>query len=127
MKEVIFHRTSSEIMTEDSLPGSDKARLAELRRKIDRLDEALLDLIAHRRDGVAQVQRLKHELGLPVRSPRREREMAVRIGTIARRYGLPPEAAVSVLRSTIHCCLQAVGEAEETAGLASSCSLENKR
>ena len=127
MKKVDFHRMSRETVTEDSLPGSDQAKLAELRREIDRLDEALLDLIAQRRDGVAQVQRLKRESGLPIRSPRREREMAARAGAIARHHGLPPEAAVSVLRSTIHCCLQAVGEAEETAGLASSCSLENKR
>jgi isochorismate pyruvate lyase len=116
----------SETVTEDSLPGSDQVRLAELRREIDRLDEALLDLIAHRRDEVERVQRLKHELGLPIRSPRREREMAARAGEIARRRGLPPEAAVSVLKSAIHCCLQAIDEAEETTRPASAHSLKSK-
>jgi len=111
---------------EDSLPGSDQARLAELRREIDRLDEALLDLIAQRRDEVQRVQRLKHEFGLPIRSPRREREMAARAGGIARRQWLPPEAAVSVLKSAIHCCLQAIEEAEKTAHPGSSHSLKNK-
>lgn len=104
-------------MNEPLAPESIGADLVELRRRIDRLDERLLALIAERCELVKEVQDLKRANGLPVRSPVREAEMFERARSLAQRLRVPDEGAVAVLKAAMRCCLSAAGATSAPADL----------
>jgi len=88
-------------------------RLEVLRRHVDELDERLLELLAERLKLASELAEVKKKLGLPVRDEERERKVMEAVRKRARRLGLDPEFAESVLRLTV---AQAVGRELERVG-----------
>ena len=54
-------------------------RLADLRRRIDQLDDALVRLLNARSQCALEIGALKHEAGLPIYQPDREQEVLHRV------------------------------------------------
>ncbi len=72
--------------------------LQELRREIDRVDEALLDLYNERLRFVKQVGELKQQTGAPIYRPEREREILERLKRLNReKNGLLTDDAIEAL------------------------------
>ncbi|WP_439578938.1 chorismate mutase [Elioraea sp.] len=69
------------------------AILAEVRTRIDALDDALVDLLAQRFAAVAQAARLKQPYGIPPLTPRRFAAVLTRVTGRAHERGLDSEAA----------------------------------
>lgn len=76
-------------------------KLETLREKIDRVDGKLIDLLAQRLDFAEDIAKLKKRAGKEVRDEAREREIINRARERARKKGLDPEFAESLLRLTI--------------------------
>lgn len=76
---------------------SESEHLERLRSEIEALDEALVELIAKRRDLVLEVGRVKRALGLPVMDPPREARVVRRAAEIARRRGIDEELTRDVV------------------------------
>lgn len=74
-----------------------RAALGTVRRAIDRVDDALVVLLAARRRLVAEARPLKRAAGVPPRDPRREHEVRARAQRLARRLGVPEASAGSLL------------------------------
>jgi len=68
-------------------------KLAQLRQRIDDVDQRLLQLIAERMRIVFEVAEYKRERGLPAYDPERERTMLDRLTSLA-----PPELAPETVR-----------------------------
>ena len=68
-----------------------RAELARCRDEIERLDDALVELLGRRAEVARRVGALKRRAGLPVRDPRREAEVLRRVSERARAHGLPVE------------------------------------
>lgn len=75
--------------------------LAEVRRRIDALDNRLVDLLAERFDAVAEAARLKQPHGIPPRTPRRFADVLRRVAARAEARGLD-RAAAQRIWETIH-------------------------
>jgi chorismate mutase len=75
----------------------------ELRQRIDRLDEKLVELLTERANCALQIGRLKHDLGLEVYQPDREAEVLHHVQTHGRQMGSPlgGEAIVRVFERII--------------------------
>lgn len=73
-------------------------RLEELREEIDEIDRQLISLLARRMGLAREIARLKEERGMPLRDERREEEVVGRAREMARRLGLEPEVAETVMR-----------------------------
>ena len=80
------------------------ARLDELRKKIDSVDDRLLALLAERGRLVAQVGRYKHALGLTFHHPGRERAVLDRM-VAANEGPYPDEAVEAVFREVMSASL----------------------
>ncbi|MBE2893752.1 bifunctional chorismate mutase/prephenate dehydrogenase [Spirabiliibacterium falconis] len=72
--------------------------LKPLRDKIDRVDKALLELLAQRLALVAQVGEVKHQYGLPVYAPEREAQMLAARRQEAEQCGVSPDLIEDILR-----------------------------
>ena len=96
-----------------SIRFSPSARLAELRKRIDAVDETILRLVAERAELVKDVQILKRANGLPVRNYGREEEIFERVRRIAFQRGLAGDNAVAIIRQCIASCLNSAGVDEE--------------
>lgn len=72
--------------------------LEVLRAEIDRIDEAILGLLAQRFDGCRQLGIVKAERGLPMRQPTREHTMLARRRGLAEYYGVDPYFAEQLFR-----------------------------
>lgn len=97
----------------ESIRFSLSAKLAELRKRIDAVDESILGLVAERAELVKDVQALKRINGLPVRNYEREEEIFERVRRIAFRHGLAGDNAVAIIRHCIASCLSSAGVDEE--------------
>ena len=78
----------------DSADGADADVAAELRRvrcEIERIDRAIVGLIAERVALARQVGPLKQALGMPILDPPREAAIVRRASELARQAGLPDE------------------------------------
>ena len=75
----------------------------ELRQRIDRLDEKLVELLTERANCALQIGKLKHDLGLEVYQPDREAEVLHHVQTHGRQMGSPlgGEAIVRVFERII--------------------------
>jgi chorismate mutase-like protein len=73
--------------------GEGDAILAEVRARIDALDDALVDLLARRFAAVAEAARLKRPHGIPPLTPRRFAAVLARVRARAQARGLDPETA----------------------------------
>jgi predicted lipid carrier protein YhbT/chorismate mutase len=76
-------------------PG--RLALDGLRAAIDRIDDALLLLVAGRRRLVRVVAPIKRDVGAPPRDPHREAQMRVRAQGLARRLDVPDTTAQQLL------------------------------
>ncbi len=72
--------------------------LAELRQRLDSIDDRILDLLRQRNDVVAEVSQAKLAAELPVFVPSRESEKAVSFRRQAASHGLDPDWAEDFLR-----------------------------
>jgi chorismate mutase len=77
------------------------SRLEELRQQIDRLDERLVEMLAHRFRLTDEIGRLKKELGLPPIDEAREQAQRIAVQRVAKRHGLREETAMKVMRVVI--------------------------
>lgn len=78
----------------NSLPSSPQPAqpdLARLREEMERIDRALIGLVAERVQLARQVGEAKRALGLPTLDPAREAAVVRRAGTLAREVGLDDE------------------------------------
>lgn len=73
------------------------AQLLEFRRSIDRVDAALVHLLAERFACTQKVGRLKAEYGLPPADPGREHRQIARLRQLAESADLDPEFAEKFL------------------------------
>jgi chorismate mutase len=79
----------------DSAPAAEDgwrdAGLEGIREEIERIDHALLGLIAERVELARRVGAAKRAAGLPILDPAREAAVVRRAGTLAREAGLPDD------------------------------------
>ena len=61
----------------------------ELRQRINRLDEKLVELLTERANCALQIGKLKHDLGLDVYQPDREAEVLHHVQSHGRQMGSP--------------------------------------
>jgi chorismate mutase len=61
----------------------------ELRKRIDQLDEQLVELLTERANCALQIGKLKHELGLEVYQPDREAQVLHHVQSHGQRTGSP--------------------------------------
>lgn len=74
------------------------ATMAELRLEIDRLDAALVDLLAERTAMIDRAIELKPGEGLPARIETRVEDVVTKVRARAEAAGLPPELAETLWR-----------------------------
>jgi chorismate mutase len=75
-------------------PAAKSAALTELagcRGEIERIDDAIVALLAERMEIGKRTGELKRAVGLPILDPTREAAVIRRITEVARDAGLPPE------------------------------------
>lgn len=72
--------------------ATDLPELAELRARLERIDEALVAGIADRIEVAHEIGRVKQEAGVPLVHPAREAAVVRRAGELARARGLDDEA-----------------------------------
>ncbi|HEX8796258.1 MAG TPA: prephenate dehydratase domain-containing protein, partial [Polyangiaceae bacterium] len=77
--------------------------LDDLRKRIDELDDHILELLDQRARVVADVGRAKRDADMPTYDPDRERLILDRLATRAGRF--PPEAIRAVYREVMSACL----------------------
>ena len=65
--------------------------LARYREEIERIDRALVGLLAERLERSKRIGSLKRQAGLPTLDPGREAEVIRRAATTAREHGLPDD------------------------------------
>lgn len=84
--------------------GSDAARLAELRERIEELDRSIIRQVAERVDAARSIGRLKRELGSGTLDPEREAAVIRRAVETARAHGLPAEGVRELFWSLMSLC-----------------------
>ena len=75
--------------------------LAEIRDRLDEVDERLIGVLADRARLIEQVIAFKRARGMPVVDRRREDDMLARIERLAAARGLDPRIGRAVLRAVI--------------------------
>ena len=76
-------------------PGGDESlqqSLARMRAEIERIDRALVGLLAERVERSRRIGKLKRAAGLPVQDAAREAEVLRLVASVAREYRLPGDA-----------------------------------
>ena len=76
------------------------ASLAEVRRNIDRIDRAIIGLLAERLGYTRAAARYKADAG-EVAAPARVEEVIVKVRALAAERGLPPEVAEAAYRPLV--------------------------
>jgi len=82
-------------------------RLADLRKKIDEVDEQMLTLLRKRVTIAEQIGKVKTEKVLPIRDEQREREVLDRVASKAEVKGINPENARRIFREIIELSVEA--------------------
>jgi chorismate mutase len=72
-------------------PPGGQARLEDLRKEIEALDDEIVRLIAQRTRLAGEARAAKAEAGLPLFDPAREAAVVRRVAKLARAEGLPDE------------------------------------
>ncbi|MDD3765529.1 MAG: chorismate mutase [Nevskiales bacterium] len=98
----------------------DDASLDELRSGIDRIDGAIVGLLAQRARFVAQAARLKQDEA-QIRAPQRVEAVIARARALAENAGLDPDVVEPIYRTMIEAFIASELEAFQQAGGA-SCS-----
>jgi chorismate mutase len=81
--------------------ADDQPDLTEIRRRLDAVDEQLLEVLRDRGLLISDVIRYKRARGMAVVDRSREDEMLTRIASLAAAKGLDPRIARQVLRAVI--------------------------
>lgn len=97
-------------MTARSVSSNDPS-LEEIRRNIEALDAALLDVLARRRALALQAGEIKRLQGLPTLDPGHEAAVVRRAAEAARRLGLPEEDVRHLFWLVVDLCRRAQQEA----------------
>jgi chorismate mutase/prephenate dehydratase len=84
--------------------------LLELRKKIDEIDEKIVNLLAERTNLIRRIGQLKRELKLPIKDLKREREIYSRIIKIAKDKGLNESFVKNIFEEIIAMCSYEQGE-----------------
>src|SRR6185295_16718182 len=95
---------------------SDAVSLDDLRRRINEIDDRLLDLIAERKQLSQEVARVKRSTGRATRDYKREREVIVGARQKATALGISPDVAEEMLRILIRSSLTTQEQASVVAG-----------
>ncbi len=82
-------------------PPQDCADLSQVRTGIDRIDGALIDLIAERLGYVERAWQIKLGLGQEANVPWRNQQVIDKVRTRAEAKGVPPELAEALWRQMI--------------------------
>jgi isochorismate pyruvate lyase len=80
--------------------------MADVRRVIDELDDALVALLAKRQRQIERAAKVKPALGIPARVPERVDEVLARVLGAARREGLSVEVAMNLWTAIIEWSIQ---------------------
>lgn len=83
-----------------------QAEMADVRRVIDELDEALVALLAKRQRQIERAAKVKPALGIPARVPERVDEVLARVLGAARRDGLSVEVAMNLWTAIVEWSIQ---------------------
>ena len=78
-------------MSDSTPPEAAPAELGQIREEIERIDRAMIDLIAQRVALARRVGIVKRAAGLPTLDPPREAAVVRRAGALAREAGLDDE------------------------------------
>ncbi len=92
---------------------TDRAALAHVRHAIDRIDDAMLLLLATRLHLARRAGRCKRRAGLPLRDPVREARVQARVEAFALRIGLPEATARRASAFAIDAACRAQGFASD--------------
>jgi len=92
---------------------TDRAALAHVRHAIDRVDDAMLLLLAARLQLARSAGRCKRRAGLPLRDPAREARVQARTESFALRIGLPEATARRASEFAIDAASRAQGFASD--------------
>ncbi len=87
--------------------------MADLRAQIDRLDIALIDLLADRAGYIDRAAQIKAKIGMPARTTDRVAEVVANVRRLAEARGLDPDLAEALWRQLIE---WAIAREEETLG-----------
>ena len=91
---------------EDARNLSPLDEMADVRKEIDALDDALVELLAKRQRQIERAAAVKPQLGVPARVPERVDEVLARVLGAARREGLSSEVAMSLWNALIEWSIQ---------------------
>lgn len=83
-----LHILNNNIRNHSTSKKSDTIQILELRQEIDRIDEAILGLIARRITVVEIIGNEKKKLNLPIKNSQRERELLHRLSKQAEKLGI---------------------------------------
>ncbi len=78
-------------MSDDGTPHDAAEELARCRAEIERVDNEIVRLLAHRVALGKRTGELKRTAGMPILDPTREAAVIRRVANVARDAGLPPE------------------------------------
>jgi chorismate mutase / prephenate dehydrogenase len=99
---------------------SDAVTLDDLRRRINEIDDRLIELVAERKHLSEEVARVKRATGRATRDYQREREVIIAARDRAAALGVPPDVAEEMLRILIRSSLTTQEQASVVAGGAGS-------
>lgn len=88
---------------------TEPAGLSRVRHAIDRIDDAMLLLLAGRARLASRADRCKRAAGVPLRDRERERQVQERAEALARLFGLPASTARRAMRLAIEDACRAQG------------------
>jgi len=97
--------------------------LEELRKRLDQLDQQLLQIIAERQATSREIARVKQATGAPTRDYRRERDVLLAARSYAESIGVSADMAESVMRQLIRSSLTT----QERASVAAHASGSGRR
>jgi len=75
--------------------------MADVRKQIDELDDALVELLAKRQRQIERAAAVKPQLGIPARAPERIDEVLARVLVASRREGLSTPLAMTLWNTLI--------------------------
>lgn len=104
--------SGDQMMTENSAHEPPESRLAELRATIERIDRALIALIAERVAIAREIAPAKRAANLPTLDPAREAAVLRRASELAREAGLSPDDVRDIFWHVIAVCRKAQLEEE---------------
>ena len=79
-------------------------KLAELRNKIDDVDEKIVGLLAERFRLIGEISKVKVKLKIPLVDVEREKEILVRVKKLTQNYKVNVNLVEEIFKKIISCC-----------------------